>query len=284
MPELSINAYAKINLTLEVVRRLPTGYHELRTVFQQVGLCDELTLADCAGDSIELTCSDTGLSCGPANLVWRAADLIRRYARQQSGVRIHLRKNIPIGGGLGGGSSDAAATLVGLNTLWKLGLSQAELLRMGAELGMDVPFCVLGGVAVGTGRGELVQALPAFARTPVVIAHPGASVSTAEAYASLRPQDLGGGARTAAMVDAITHQNRAAVAACVYNVFEQSVIVRLPAIGRVKDMMLKSGAWAAGLSGSGACVFALARSVSAAEKIAAALRREFPRVFVTHTL
>jgi 4-diphosphocytidyl-2-C-methyl-D-erythritol kinase len=283
MSELTINACAKINLTLEVVRRLPCGYHELRTIFQQVALCDTLTLDDSRDSSIELTCDDAGLAIGPENLVWRAADLLRRRFCPQRGVRLHLRKRIPIGGGLGGGSADAAATLVGMNRLWGLGLAQDDLMRLGAELGMDVPFCILGGTALGAGRGDIVEPLVSLPPTAVVIAHPGASVSTAQAYACLRPEHMGGGARTAAMAAAIARRDMAAVAAGLHNVFEQDIMARLPAIGRVKTLMLDNGAWNAALTGSGACVFALARSAGEAERIAAAVGREFPHLFVTQT-
>ncbi len=283
MAELSINAYAKINLTLEVVRRLPTGYHELRTVFQQIELCDELLLADSHGDGIDLSCDHAGLPLGPTNLVWRAADLLRRRFCPQRGVRIALRKRIPVGGGLAGGSTDAAATLLGLSELWHLHLPEAELLCLGAELGMDVPFCIMGGTALGTGRGECLQPLPCLSSFPTVIAHPGASVSTAEAYASLRPDQMGGGARSEAMMHAIRCADHKAVAAGLYNVFEQNIGARLPGIARIKSRMLDSGAWNAALTGSGACVFALTGSMDAAHAIAEAVRSEFPHVFVTQT-
>lgn len=283
MTELAINACAKINLTLEVVRRLPNGYHELRTVFQQVDLCDELTVSDSAGSDIELVCAGDAIPASPANLVWRAAELVRSRCCPQRGVRIHLRKQIPIGGGLGGGSADAAATLVGLNRLWRLGLAQDELLRMGAGLGKDVPFCILGGTALGIGCGDEVSALPALPRTHCVIAHPGASISTASAYAALRPEHMGGGARTAAMIDALARGDARAVAAGLYNVFEQNACALLPQTERIKTIMLQNGAWNAALSGSGSCVFGLAGSLRTARKIAAALRGEFPFAVVTQT-
>jgi len=283
MAELTINAHAKINLTLEVVRRLATGYHELRTVYQQVELCDDLLLADSPGDATRLTCDDQQLDAGPANLVWRAADLLRCRFQPRRGVHIHLRKRIPVGGGLAGGSTDAAATLRGLNRLWRLGLSQDDLLRLGAELGMDVPFCVLGGTALGSGRGEIVHALPPLPPLAVVIAHPGCASSTAEAYANLCPEHMGGGAKTEDMLAAISRGDTRAVAAGLYNVFEHDLIGRLPAIGRIKHLMLDNGAWNAALTGSGACVFALAGSLAEAETIACAVRREFSHVFVTRT-
>jgi len=283
MSELRIDARAKINLTLEVVRRLPTGYHEIRTVFQQVELCDELELADGGGGSISVSCDDATLDAGPSNLVWRAAELMQKRFCPERGLRIQLRKRIPIGGGLGGGSADAAATLAGLNRLWALGLSRQYLMDLGLQLGMDVPFCVLGGTALGAGRGEILAPLPALPPLDVVIAHPGLQSSTAQAYAGLRPQQMGGGQATAAMAQAIKDGDVSAVAAGLYDVFEEDVCRRLPQVGRIKQVMLESGAWNAALTGSGACVFALARSPAEAQTIAAAVRREFPHVYVTRT-
>ena len=283
MSKLTINACAKINLTLEVVRRLPSGYHEIRTVFQQVGLCDVLQLEDRLSGAIRLTCDDGTLCCDHTNLVWRAADLVRRRYGIHRGLDIHVIKRIPVGGGLAGGSSDGAATLSALNTMWALGLSRQELMALGLELGMDVPFCVLGGTALGAGRGEILEPLPALPALDVVIGHPGVSSSTAEAYAGLRPEQMGGGAATERMACAIRNGDVRTIASGLCNVFEEDVTARLPQIGRMKSIMLQSGAWNAELSGSGACVFALAESRADAERIATAVRREFPNVFMTKT-
>jgi 4-diphosphocytidyl-2-C-methyl-D-erythritol kinase len=283
MPELRVDAYAKVNLTLEVVRRLPNGYHELRTIFQQIELCDELTLAESPDTLLHLTCDHVELEVGPANLVYRAAELMRQRFCPQRGVRIGLCKRIPIGGGLAGGSADAAATLLGLNAMWNIGLSRPDLMALALHLGMDVPFCVLGGTALGKGRGEDLLPLPGLPAVDVVIAHPGVSSSTAEAYAALQPCHMGGGAATEAMVAAIAQRDLPAVAAGLYNVFEESLICRLPAIGRIKSLMIEGGALNAALSGSGACVFALAASPAAAQAVAASVRSEFTEVFVTKT-
>jgi 4-diphosphocytidyl-2-C-methyl-D-erythritol kinase len=284
MSKLTVKAFAKINLTLEVVCRLPSGYHEIRTVFQQVGLCDTLELCDRPSGAIVLTCDDGRLCCDQTNLAWRAADLMRSRHGIQRGLDIHLRKCIPVGGGLAGGSSDGAATLRALNELWALGLSQQELMALGLELGMDVPFCVLGGTALGAGRGEILDPLPALPVLDVVIAHPGVASSTAEAYAGLRSEQMGGGAATERMASAIRKGDVETVAGGLCNVFTDNVTKRLPQIGRVKSIMLQSGAWNAELSGSGACVFALAKSPVDADRIAAAVQREFPNVFVTQTV
>ncbi len=253
-------------------------------MFQQVALHDDVTVGDAPDDTIRLTCDDPSLPTDTANLAWRAAELLRRRHGVRRGVSIHLRKRIPVGGGLAGGSADAAATLRCLDSLWQLGLTEGELLTLGAELGMDVPFCLLGGTALGTGRGEIVQPLPSLPVTPIVIAHPGVSVSTREAFASLSPSVMGGGAATEALANAVRQGDVRAVAAGLYNVFEQGQALKLPAIARIKSLMLEAGAWNAALTGSGACVFAIAGSDAEAKQIAQAVRREFPIVFVTRTV
>lgn len=283
MSELQIDAYAKINLTLEVVRRLPDGYHELRTVFQQIELCDQLMLVDDSSIAVQLTCDHATLDAGPQNLVYRAAELMRQHCRRPRGVRIDLCKRIPIGGGLAGGSSDAAAALIGLNRLWQLGLSRSELMAIGLKLGMDVPFCIMGGTALGKGKGEDLRALADLPPIDIVVGHPGLSSSTAEAYAGLRPWQMTGGAHTEAMVNAVRRGDVPAIAEGLYNVFEENLMARMPAIGRLKALMIEGGALNASLSGSGSCVFAIAPSPAAAEAIAASVRREFANVYVTKT-
>lgn len=282
MSELCINAFAKINLTLEVVRRRPDGYHDLRTVFQQVGLCDEVILSS-GKNGIHLTCDDPTLSVGADNLTWRAAALIRDRFRPADGVRVHLRKRIPIGGGLAGGSADAAATIMGCNQLWQLGLTQSEMMALGGQLGMDVPFCIMGGTALGAGRGDELQQLTRLAGACIVVAFPGVCSSTADAYATLQSHQFGDTGATDRMAAAIERGDMPAVAVGLYNVFEHNVFGRLPAIAKAKQLMLEGGAWNACMTGSGACVFALTRTQREAEAVAEAVRRSFPLVFVTHT-
>ncbi len=151
-------AYAKLNLTLEVIRKRDDGYHDLASVIQTVDLHDTLEFGE--SDGIEFECSDVSLG-GDNNLVVRAAEVLRENAGVQSGARISLRKRIPVAAGLGGGSADAAATLRGLNRLWELGLSENELVEIAAKIGSDVPFLVGGGTALVSGRGETLEQLPA---------------------------------------------------------------------------------------------------------------------------
>lgn len=187
-----VSAPAKINLHLEVLGLRPDGFHELAMVMQSIDLADELLCENTADASLQLSCDRPELSCGPDNLILRAAELLRqRSGFSELGARFHLRKRIPIGAGLAGGSSDGAATLVALNTLWGLGHSQADLERMAAALGSDMPFCVAGGTQLCFGRGERLEPLPAAAEASeplgiVLVKDPGVSVSTPWAYGECR--------------------------------------------------------------------------------------------------
>ena len=169
---LTLQAHAKLNLTLEVLGPRADGYHETASIMQTLDLADTVTLE--SSDSIEVTCSAAGLD-GQVNLAWQAADLLRRETGVAAGARIAIEKRIPTSAGLGGGSSDAAATLVGLNSLWDLGLSHDTLRALAAELGSDVPFLVDGGTAIALGRGERVRSLPTSDLPWFVLAFPKSS-------------------------------------------------------------------------------------------------------------
>jgi 4-diphosphocytidyl-2-C-methyl-D-erythritol kinase len=191
MAELSVWAPAKINLHLEVLGLRPDGFHELAMVMQSIDLLDGLELAPSADARIRLSCDRPGLPTDDSNLIVRAAELLRcRSGMPELGARIHLRKRIPVGAGLAGGSSDGAAALVGLNALWGLGFSPVELAGMAAELGSDMPFCLAGGTQLCFGRGERLEpvAAPAAGLALLLLKHPAASVSTPWAYGRCREQ------------------------------------------------------------------------------------------------
>ncbi len=191
MAELSVWAPAKINLHLEVLGLRPDGFHELAMVMQSIDLLDGLELAPSADARIWLSCDRPGLRTDDSNLIVRAAELLRcRCGLPELGARIHLRKRIPVGAGLAGGSSDGAAALVGLNALWGLGFSPVELAGMAAELGSDMPFCLAGGTQLCFGRGERLEPLaaPAMGLAVLLLKHPAASVSTPWAYGRCREQ------------------------------------------------------------------------------------------------
>ncbi len=285
-----VAAPGKINLSLEILGRRADGYHELRSVVMPLALHDRVELSEAAEDSLEVVPEniDIGALCPSAdNLVMKALGLMRRRG-QGGGVRIRILKRIPIGGGLGGGSSNAAATLVGLNRLWGLGLSLRELMDLGARLGCDVPAIVCGGAVSMEGRGERVQALFEAGGAPpasfdVVLANPNVVVSTASVYqnfARVLTQDNDSYTIT---VSAVRSGDLMAVARCLRNELEPGVFARYPAIGRLAESMRAAGACGVLLSGSGATVFGLVRDAAHGESV----RRRLPSdcwSLVTRTL
>jgi len=177
---------AKVNLYLEVKGKRPDGYHELDTLMQTVSIYDRLVLEPSDGGT-EIRCSDPGIPCGPENTVWRAADEMRLATGCRAGVRVFIEKRIPAGGGLGGGSSDAAGMIAGLNLLWKLGLPPARMLEIGGRVGSDVAFFLVGATAVCRGRGEMVTAAEGpQAPLHLVVVYPGFPVSTKEIFGCLK--------------------------------------------------------------------------------------------------
>ena len=206
---MKTRAYAKVNLTLEVLGRRPDGYHEIRTVLQTIGLADTLNAAP--GEGLRLRCSDPDLE-GPGNLVCKAAEALRRESGEYRGADIRLEKLIPVGMGLGGGSADAAATLLSLRRMWCLDLDDGRLSDIAAGLGADVPFLLNGGTALGTGRGDQVKALPPLPTRWMVLLcppgpHPGQARNltpkTARLYSMMAPQHYTDGGRTEALMESL---------------------------------------------------------------------------------
>lgn len=283
MTELTVKAYAKINLTLEIIRRLPSGYHEIKSVMQQTALCDTIAINE-AHAGISITCENRTVPLNARNSIWKATALIKERCAVDRGVKFRLIKRIPIGGGMGGGSADAAATLMGLNKFWQLGLSQAELFEISQEIGMDVAFCILGKTALATGRGEIVEPLPSPPKLPLIIVNPGIFVSTRTAYEGLKVDALTFTDKSAQMIAAIERRDFDGIVASLHNDFESTVLDEYPVIGAVRRDLVEAGAEAALLSGSGASVFGVARSAAQARAIAEALKPRYPFVHATHTL
>ena len=267
---LTVNGYAKINLTLDILGKRADGYHEVEMIMQTVELHDSLELAK-RPTGIELNADAPGLPLGEKNLAWQAADLILGEHLPGAGVHIGLTKRIPMAAGLAGGSADAAAVLRGVNELYDLKLPPTELCRLGARLGSDIPFCIMGGTMMATGRGEVLRRLPDFAPTWVVLAKPEESVSTAWAYRKF--DEIGANVHPSAaeMERKIAAGDVGGAAKLVANVLENAVCAEHEIISQIKKVMLDNGAAGALMSGSGSAVFALAESEDVAEKIAAAL-------------
>ena len=275
-----IPAFAKVNLCLHVIGRRPDGYHELRTIFQTVSLRDTLELALTTNGEISLEVKNSEIPAGPENLVWRAIDAMRSELKLKDGVHARLEKRIPVARGLGGGSSDAAAALIGMMRLTKKNLPLERLMEIAASLGADVPFFLFGGRALAVNRGDEIYPLPnAPKRTIVVVSPKGIGVSTKDAYAWLsaeltkrpEPPKIWG-------FCALCWSRQEAVS----NDFEGPVFRRHPRLGEIRDGLLKRGAADAALAGSGSAVFGIFRNPARARRAA----RAFPEdsVFVVETV
>ena len=281
---LSLKAYAKINLGLEVLGKRPDGYHEVAMIMQSVSLHDIVKLS-CREEAISLSCDRTNLPCDHSNLAFRAADLLRREVGVACGVHIELTKRIPLAAGLAGGSTDAAAVLKGLNRLWRLDLPASELERLAARLGSDVPFCLWGGTSLATGRGEILTPLPDFTGHGVVLVNPPLQVSTAWVYGNYH--DAAGNRRRdiASLRHSIKQQDFSAVAGAVFNDLETVTIPAYPQVAAIKEQLLQAGAAGVLMSGSGPTVFALTPDLASAGELAgrAALGADVA-VFIAETV
>ncbi|MBI3996774.1 MAG: 4-(cytidine 5'-diphospho)-2-C-methyl-D-erythritol kinase [Candidatus Omnitrophica bacterium] len=274
---LRLRAPAKLNLYLRVLGKRPDGYHELETLFERIDLADELTF-EAHPHEVQLTCSDPTLSCGEDNLVLKAARALQRQSGTQHGARIQLTKRIPIAAGLGGGSSDAATTLLGLNGLWRLHLKHATLAELAATLGSDVPFFLSNAsYAVGRGRGERCEALPQIARLSHILVVPNATLSTKDVYGGA---DFSLTASKPSITIAL-HALRngpalAGLAEGLWNDLEPEAIRRCPVIARIQSALRESGCIGVRMSGSGPSVFGLCRDALHASEIASKIRAASP--------
>ena len=267
---LELSAAAKVNLTLEVLGRRGDGYHEIRTVMQTVDLADRVVLEE--ADDLELRTRSPGIPTDAANLAMRAALALRDAARVTCGVRITLDKRIPVAAGLGGGSTDAAAVLLGLNRLWRLRWPPGRLEEIAVTLGMDVPFFLRGGASLGTGRGEHLKPLQTVGLSLVLVSPP-VEVSTAETYGRVTPAMYTSGAHSRTMETALRSGRPARVADHLYNGLEAAAGPASRQITRIKAALLAAGALGAAMSGSGPTVFGIARSWEHARQIRTRLAR-----------
>jgi 4-diphosphocytidyl-2-C-methyl-D-erythritol kinase len=253
---LKFPAFAKINWTLRVLGKRADGFHEICTVFQTVSLADRLTF-ESASETV-LTCDAPEVPTDESNLVLRAANALRGRFSITKGARIHLEKRIPSPGGLGGGSSDAAITLIALAHLWEIKTKKSELSEIGAKLGADVPFFLTGGTALGTGLGIEIEVLPDVPKTLLLIITPDENVLTGEAYQALgAPLLTNEMSKTILEICRFEAKNADFLQTGLHNDFEKTIFRLRPEIARVKSRLLQAGASGALLSGSGASVFAI---------------------------
>ncbi|MFL6333343.1 MAG: 4-(cytidine 5'-diphospho)-2-C-methyl-D-erythritol kinase [Pyrinomonadaceae bacterium] len=284
--KINVPAFAKINLGLRVHGRRPDGYHEISTIFQTVTLRDTLSFQATNDGSLELVCSDPSIPTDDSNLILRAASALRERSGVSQGARVELVKLIPAGGGLGGGSADAAVTLAALATLWGIKKCAGDLAEIGARLGADVPFFLYGGTASGTGTGTEIRPLEDAPQMHLVIVAPAVHVSTAEAYRALGAPAL---TKVEPLVNLSVSRTEADFPDSLCDVWSndfEAVVVRLyPEIGRGRERLVASGAGRVMLSGSGSSVFGVFENKGEAERACEALKAEGGwRVFACETL
>lgn len=257
---MTFKAPAKVNYLLDVIRRRPDGYHELRMIMQRVDLCDDLTIGLNDSGDIKVICDKRGVPDGPGNIAWKAARIMLDISGCNRGAVIKIIKNIPVAAGLGGGSSDAATVLMGMNELLELGLSDQRLMEIGVKLGADVPFFIFKKTALAEGIGEELTAMPEMPKVWILLVNPGVHVSTAWVYSNLQLTNRGELNRLPGLFRTVEE-----IGSIFSNDLETVTIPAFPVIDEIKQKLLQLGAVASLMSGSGPTVFGLFQDRSGAE-------------------
>lgn len=278
--QIDLQAHAKINLFLNVLGERSDGYHELETVFQSIDLHDEVLIRK-VPFGIRIFCNHPDVPIDRRNIAFRAAKLLINSSKIDEGVEIIINKKIPVGAGLGGGSADAAATLVGMNHLFDLGYSETELMQLGARLGADVPFCIMGGTALGRGIGEILTPLPPLKKTWIVLANPGFKVSTAWAYKNLNLTLTKSEKNVNILTKSI--EEYASIYEHFFNIFESVVGAEFPVVGELKSLLKSDGTLAVLMTGSGPTVYALMKDEVSAIHLLDSLAGEISFCTLTKT-
>lgn len=257
MNRVTLNAFAKVNLGLDVVRKREDGYHEVRMIMQTVNLYDKIIMEKSQKTGISLKTNLSYLPVNENNLVYKAVNLLKEEFGIETGVEIQLEKYIPVAAGMAGGSSDAAAALVGMNKLFYLNLTKKQLMERGVKLGADVPYCVMRGTALSEGIGERLTSLPPAPKCHILIAKPPISVSTKFVYENLKIDELTERPDIDGMINSIKMGDLYGVAKRLSNVLEKVTIKEYPVIEQIKQEMIQAGALNSIMSGSGPTVFGL---------------------------
>ena len=279
------SAFAKLNLTLDVLDRRPDGYHDLRSIMQTVSVRDDITLELDTHEPWRLECDREGIPTDETNLAWQAAELyLQELDKHVDGLRIHITKRIPAKAGLAGGSADAAAVLRAVNRAFDAPLSLPALAELGARLGSDVPFCVLGGTALAEGRGEHITQLPPAPQMTYVICKPELSLATPELYAQLDANPIGERPNTTAMRAALQKGDLEQIGKQLCNVFEQVAIPAHPELNYIKSILMTYGAYGALMTGSGSAVFGIFDAFEAAAVACMMLKENYSQVFLAQNV
>lgn len=282
MEQLSRKAYAKINLGLDVIGRLENGYHEVKMIMQTVGIYDVLTFQKIPS-GIVVTTDNGELPTDENNLIYKSARLMMEKYGIQEGVQIHLEKHIPIAAGMAGGSTDAAATFLGLNELFEIGASEEELRELGVKVGADVPYCIMGGTALAEGIGEKLSKLPSPPECFLLVAKPDINVSTKYVYEHLDAEGVEVHPDIDGMIEALHRGSLEGIVSRLGNVLENVTVKKYPIINEIKQCMLDGGAAGSLMSGSGPTVFGIFTEEESAKKALEVIREKqlAKQLFVT---
>ena len=274
---MRLRANAKINIVLDVIGRRDDGYHELKTLFYETRIHDIIDFKKSDKCGIRISCSDDSIPLGEKNIVYKAAKLLFDKYAPNEGIDIHIEKNIPHGAGLGGGSSDAAATLKAVNELYKLNLSNEELENIGACIGADVPFFISGGAAYACGIGEKLTSLSSYntKMPPLLVIKPDFNISTAEAYGALDREEVLYHPDADEAVRLFKAGDAKGVCNIAGNSFEKPIFKLYPRIEILKQSLLNNGAITSVMTGSGSAVFAFFENEADMKKVACGIKEEF---------
>lgn len=280
---MMLKAHAKINLSLDIVGKREDGYHLLEMVMQSLELHDEVTLTQ-IDEGISLTCNKKYVPEDQRNIAFKAAQMLMDEKKIKKGIRIEITKNIPVAAGLGGGSSNAAAVLLGMNEIFGLAMSQKELMDMGLRLGADVPYFLVGGTALCKGVGEEVIPLKPFKDQIILLIKPSFGVSTKEAYGLFSIDKVKRHVDTLELIDAMNHLDYQKMSYYQRNLLENVVLRKYPILKNVKKTLKRYGASTTLMSGSGSTIFGIFENAKAAENAATALDKGGNTVILTKTI
>lgn len=265
--DLRIRAHAKINLYLDVVSKRQDGYHNLETVFHSIGLHDQVILRERSNKGFTIHCEHPNVPTDSSNLAYQAAQSLNDVVGGIGGLEIQINKQIPVAAGLAGGSANAAAVLYGVNELFKLGLSAQELMDIGGKLGADVPFCLRGGAAYGTVKGDILTPLPAFTDIPLVLLNTGIAVSTSEVFKNFNITLTKQKKESIIIRTCVEKSDIIGVGRNLYNILENPVFAKHPELAELKvQLSTQTGCYGALMSGSGATMFALMEDTDASNR------------------
>ncbi len=284
MKELKIDSPAKVNLTLDIIKKRKDGYHELEMIMQELELKDEITLKELKENKIKIECNKKEIPLNEKNLCWKTTELIKTKFEVKQGIQIKINKKIPVAGGLGGGSSNAAATIKGLNELWQLKMKKKEMQKTAESIGMDTSFFLYGKTAFASGRGEKILPIKSFPKTRILICNPGIPVSTPKAYSKINYKKSGKTLASRTLKKEIEKKRKIQeLAGLMHNDFEFSVLKDFPEIKKLKEKM-KKNSFNALMSGSGSTVFCFPKTEKESKKTIKELKKSYPTAIETFTV